>query len=121
MNRHRILYTLGLVFALLCSCTDYDTWTSDPRAHLTFGNDTISFDTILSTVSSSTQRLLVYNNNKEGLRINEVRLKKASASPFRVNVDGEFLQGGTGYDFEVRGNDSIFVLLEATQIGRAHV
>ena len=114
MNRHRILYTLGVVFALLCSCTDYDTWTNDPRAHLTFGNDTISFDTILSTVSSSTQRLLVYNNNKEGLRINEVRLKKASASPFRVNVDGEFLQGGTGYDFEVRGNDSIFVLLEAT-------
>lgn len=99
---------------MVCSCDDYDSWTADPHARLTFSRDTVSFDTLVSTVSSSTERLLVYNNNKNGLRIGEVRLKHAGSSPFRVNVDGQFLQGGQAYDFEVRQNDSIFVLVEVT-------
>lgn len=99
---------------MVCSCDDYDSWTADPHARLTFSRDTVSFDTLVSTVSSSTERLLVYNTNKNGLRIGEVRLKHAGSSPFRVNVDGQFLQGGQAYDFEVRQNDSIFVLVEVT-------
>ena len=46
--------------AMVSSCDDYDSWTADPHAQLTFGRDTVSFDTLISTVSSSTQRLLVY-------------------------------------------------------------
>ena len=99
---------------MISSCDDYDSWTADPQAQLTFGRDTVSFDTIISTVSSSTQRLLVYNNNESGVRISEVRLKHAGNSPFRVNVDGQFLHDGQGTDFEVRRNDSIFVLVEVT-------
>lgn len=99
---------------MVCSCDDYDSWTADPHARLTFSRDTVSFDTLVSTVSSSTERLLVYNTNKNGLRIGEVRLKHAGNSPFRVNVDGQFLQGGQAEEFEVRQNDSIFVLIEVT-------
>ncbi len=102
------------MLTMVCSCDDYDSWTADPQAHLTFSRDVVSFDTIITTVSSSTQRLLVYNGNDNGLRINEVRLKHAGYSPFRVNVDGQFLQDGWGTDFEVRRNDSIFVLVEVT-------
>ena len=99
---------------MVSSCDDYDSWTADPQAQLTFGRDTVSFDTLISTVSSSTQRLLVYNNNESGVRITNVRLKHAGKSHFRVNVDGQFLHDGQGSDFEVRRNDSIFVLLEVT-------
>lgn len=99
---------------MVCSCDDYDSWTANPQARLTFSRDTVGFDTILSTVSSSTERLLVYNNNKSGIRIGEVRLKHAGISPFRVNVDGQFLQDGQATEFEVRQNDSIFVLVEVT-------
>lgn len=99
---------------MVCSCDDYDSWTADPQSYLTFSRDTVSFDTLVSTVSSSTQRLLVYNPNKEGLRIDEVCLKHAGNSPFRVNVDGQYLDNGRGTDFEVRNNDSIFVLVEVT-------
>lgn len=108
------IYIIGVLLAMVSSCDDYDSWTADPHAQLTFGRDTVSFDTLISTVSSSTQRLLVYNHNKSGVRISDVRLKHAGQSPFRVNVDGQFLHGGQGTDFEVRKNDSIFVLVEVT-------
>lgn len=102
------------MLAVVCGCSDYDSWTTDSRARLTFRCDTVSFGTLVSTVSSSTRRLLVYNNNRDGLRIDEVRLKHGDESLFRVNVDGQFLSGGCATDFEISGGDSIFVLLEAT-------
>ena len=107
------IYIIGVLITVLFGCSD-DSWTTEPQYRLTFGRDTVNFDTLVSTVSSSTERLLVYNNNKSGLRINQVRLKHAGNSPYRVNVDGQYLQGGSGTDFEIRGNDSIFVLLEVT-------
>lgn len=98
-----------MVFA---SCNDYDKWTVDPNARLVFSEDTVVFDTIITIQSSPTRQLLVWNNNKEGVRINHVQLAKADESRFRVNVDGQFLYGGVGKDFEVRGKDSIFVKVE---------
>lgn len=108
------IYILGIILIIISSCSDYDSWTTSVDARLTFGRDTVSFDTLISTISSSTQRLLVYNNNKEGLRINEVRLKNAGMSPFRANVDGQFLYDGYARDFEIMSNDSLFVLVEVT-------
>ncbi len=108
------IYIIGIALTLLMACDDFGSWTTDSGARLTFGRDTVAFDTLVSTVSSSTQRLLVYNHNKDGLRINEVRLKHAGSSLFRVNVDGQFLQDGVGNEFEVLGDDSIFVHVEVT-------
>ena len=106
-----------LAILLLCTlwaCDSYDSWTVDPSARLTFSSDTVSFDTIISKVGSSTRRLLVFNNNSAGIRLTNVRLKHGAESYFRINVDGQFLEQGSGYDFEVRGRDSIFVLVEVT-------
>lgn len=102
---------VGLL-SLLVSCSDYDTWTVSPSAKLTFSKDTVSFDTVISTQSSPTKTLFVFNNNKDGLRIRQVCLKDGSASRFRANVDGHYLYNSVGEDFEVRGKDSIFVKLE---------
>lgn len=112
--KNSYIYIIGIILLMVCSCSDYDSWTTSADARLSFGRDTVSFDTLISTVSSSTQRLLVYNRNKSGLRINEVRLKNAGKSPFRANVDGQFLQDGCAHDFEVMSNDSLFVLIEVT-------
>lgn len=102
------------MLTLLSACDDMGTWTTDPSARLSFAKDTVSFDTLVSTVGSSTQRLLVYNRNKAGLRISEVRLKHSAGSLFRANVDGQFLQDGAGREFEIPGRDSIFVHIEVT-------
>lgn len=109
----RLIYFILLLLPLCwMSCDDYDKWTLSKNARLEFSVDTLSFDTVISTHSSSTKNLLVWNRNKEGIRISRVAFRNGAASHFRANVDGQFLAGGTGDDFEIRGGDSLFVRLE---------
>ncbi len=99
------------------SCEDTLSFTSDAGALLSFSADTVRFDTVISTVGSSTRRLTVYNRNADGLRVASVRLERGKDTPFRVNVDGSYLEpesGARAYDFEVRGGDSISVFAEVT-------
>ena len=116
----------SLLFASLCctivmgtvaSCDDAMSFTTDRNAVLTFSTDTIQFDTVISTVGSSTRQMMVYNYNDDGIRIVSVRLHKGENTPFRVNVDGSYLEkesGAKAYDFEVRKGDSIRVFAEVT-------
>lgn len=112
--RYTKLYTFifTLLVVLLVSCDDYDNWTVDSTARLTFSEDTLAFDTVITSQSSPTRQLLVWNKNKKGVRISQVALAKGSDSRFRVNVDGQYLYGGVGDDFEIRSKDSIFVKVE---------
>lgn len=99
------------------ACDDTMSFTADRSALLSFSADTVQFDTVISTVGSSTRQLMVYNRNADGLRIVSVRLQKGSTTPFRVNVDGTYLEpesGARAYDFEVRTGDSIRVFAEVT-------
>ena len=108
----RILPLFLSLFALLAACDDYDSWTTSPSARLAFSADTVAFDTVVTGLGSSTQTLIVFNPNKEGLRIRHVELGLGSESPFRVNLDGQYLSGGEGTDFEVRRKDSIYARIE---------
>lgn len=106
-----------LLAAPFASCDDSEKFTAQPGALLTFSTDTVKFDTVLSTIGSATRQLMVYNRNAEGLRIVKARMHSASATPFRVNVDGTYLErqgGAVAYDFEVRTGDSIRVFAEVT-------
>lgn len=103
--------------APFAACDDAMSFTTDRGALLAFSTDTVQFDTVISTVGSSTRQLMVYNRNGEGVRIASVRLHRGSATPFRVNVDGSYLEpesGARAFDFEVRGGDSIRVFAEVT-------
>lgn len=96
----------------LGACDDYDSWTTDGSARLTFSVDTVAFDTVVTGMSSTTRTLIVSNDNTAGLHIQRVALGKGDRSPFRVNVDGQYLAGGVGEEFEVRRRDSIYVRAE---------
>ena len=105
-----LLATVGLA-----SCDDVDDFTADAAAMLAFSEDTIRFDTVITTVGSSTRQIRVYNPNDKGLRIASVRLLHGKDSPFRVNVDGEFLRpenDARAFDFELLGKDSLYVFAE---------
>lgn len=109
-----LTYLPGLV---LLSCDDYDEFTTDRSSLLSFSADTVKFDTLLTTVSSSTKTLLVYNRGDKGVRISKVALEGGAASPFRINVDGQDLtrtEANVATDFEVRRRDSIVVRAEVT-------
>ena len=115
----KILPILCLL-TFLWSCAQEESWTTSPARKLVFSQDTVAFDTLISTIASTTKTLMVYNPGQEGLRISQIRVGEGEKSIFRLNVDGEILVGGTGRDFEVRHGDSIVVRIEATppHVGR---
>ena len=108
------LISAVVVVLLASSCDDFDKWTVSPSARLRFSEDVVSFDTVISSMSSTTHTLLVFNDNGEGVRMPRVALQRGTESPFRVNVDGQYLYEGHGADFDVRSKDSIFVRIEVT-------
>ena len=106
---------LALLLALLVvACSDYESFSNDPNFRLTFSKDTIAFDTLISTIPSSTKTLYAFNNNGNGMRINTIQLEKGANSRFRVNVDGRYLADGIWHGFEVLKHDSLVIRIEMT-------
>ena len=56
---------------------------------LEFSVDTLMFDTIFTTVGSTTQRLKVYNPYQENVLISRIRLAGGDFSNFRLNINGQ--------------------------------
>lgn len=111
---------LLLLAAAMGACDSYDDFTTSPSALLSFPTDTLSFDTVITTVSTPTKGFVIYNRGDAGLRIASVRLRKGAASPFRVNVDGESLAAGNVSNLLIRGGDSLFVRAEVTMPALGH-
>lgn len=113
--KNRLLYILLFALsAMFYACSDYDSYSTDPSFQLVFSDDTVRFDTLISTISSPTKTLYVFNHNSNGMRVSNICLQKGSESLFRVNVDGEYLAQGAGNDYLIRKNDSIIVRIEVT-------
>ena len=114
----RLLITLfAAVGLVLTACDDYDSFTSERTSTLNFSADTIRFDTLLTTIPSSTKVLTVFNRGDKGLRIKEIWLEQGAGSPFRLNIDGQDMSRTADnhlQDFEVRRRDSIIVRMEVT-------
>lgn len=96
---------------LLTGCLDEEFTTSSEHT-LTFSADTVRFDTVFTTISSSTTTLMVYNGNKKAINIESLRLKNAGQSGFRVNVDG--MKGDYFEQIEVSRKDSLYIFVEVT-------
>ena len=114
MKSRFLFFVLTLVTVLFSACSDYDSYSNNPSFRLVFSDDTVRFDTLISTIASPTKTLYVFNKNADGLRVSDIRLQKGTESLFRVNVDGEFLAEGVGNDYLIRKNDSIIVRIEVT-------
>lgn len=98
------------LFSTLFSCNDEEAFTTDYDARISFSTDTISFDTVFSTIGSSTKNFQVYNNNDKALRLTSITLASGGKSGFRINVDGQ--NGTTFHDINILKHDSIFVFVE---------
>ncbi len=117
MMKRLFLFTMISLSIVFSSCDDNDSFSADRSSALSFSADTISFDTIFSTIPSSTRIFYAYNNNGDGIRIGNVRLQRGNQTGFRVNVDGTYLDNSLGSqasDFEIRKGDSIRVFVEIT-------
>lgn len=82
------------------------------KGNLSFSKDTVIFDTVFTTIGSTTQQFKFYNNDNRALNVEEIELMGGENSPFRVNVDG--LTGTRFENIEMEGKDSLFVFVEVT-------
>ncbi len=101
-----------LFFTLLVlntSCKK-DKFTSN--GNLAFSVDTLVFDTVFTTIGSTTQQFKIYNKDKSTISIEEIELMGGTKSPFRINVDG--LKGTKQSNIQLEGGDSLFAFVEVT-------
>lgn len=100
------IYILLLLLGLV-SCRETIV-SDDPTLKLRFSHDVVLFDTVFTTIGSSTKRVMVYNPNKNALRIDQVEMQNGNY--FHINLDGENnmekLQNIT-----IRGGDSLFMFV----------
>ncbi len=112
MKRNRILLLLSLMLAVLCtSCIKEPQYLTDGSARLAFSDDTVKFDTVFTTMGTTTLQVKVYNNYDEPLLLDAVTLLKGHASRFRINVDGD--SSMVARNVEIEAHDSIFLFVQA--------
>lgn len=107
----KYLLPLLLMLVTLFSSCDED-WIPAEVGMISFSKDTLSFDTVFTTVGSATARILVYNRQKEEVLINSVHLAGGAASVFRINVDGQNHVDHQFQDVYIRGGDSLYIFVE---------
>ena len=78
--------------------------------NLSFSNDTLVFDTVFTTIGSTTKYFKIYNPQNKALKISNVQLMGGSASKFKLNLDGT--QGTSFSDLEIPSGDSLFCFVE---------
>jgi hypothetical protein len=112
MRLKLFLFVLALLAVFTLTQCHKEKFTTDGGAKLEFSRDTIFFDTVFSTIGSTTQYLKVFNKHNESIRISEIILNGSSGSQYRMNVDG--IDGPVHRDVEILPNDSIFIFVEVT-------
>lgn len=102
-----------LILCLIYGCSDLeDDFSTNPNHSLAFSADTLAFDTVFSTIGSTTKKLMVYNKNKEALNIESIMLSGKGETGFRINVDGR--KGREFSNIGIMGKDSMYVFVEVT-------
>ena len=105
-----ILFSFVLGFlSLTTSCGKIN---SLSKKHLSFSVDTLVFDTVFTTIGSTTQQFKIYNNDNKSVIIEEIELMGGANSFFRMNIDGIALD--MIKDTKLLGRDSLFAFVEVT-------
>ncbi|WP_102409184.1 hypothetical protein [Parabacteroides bouchesdurhonensis] len=115
MKRVTILLFLlsAIMLNLLSACDGLDEhYSTNPNHRLSFSIDTLSFDTVFSTIGSTTKELMIYNNNSEALNIESILLAGGGTTGFRINVDGR--KGDSFNNVSILAEDSMYVFVEVT-------
>src|SRR6185312_5044174 len=106
-NRFLILILLSTFIFFSCK---KDSFITSSNASLYTSADTLSFDTVFTTVGSVTQSFKIFNNNDQKLRLSQVKLSGGLSSPFKMNVDGT--PTSEIDNVEINSNDSLYVFVQ---------
>ncbi|MFW5767232.1 MAG: hypothetical protein ACOCXO_02580, partial [Bacteroidota bacterium] len=104
-----IIFLAGIV--ILASC-EQNQFTTDPSDKLEFSNDTVQFDTIFTSIGSTTKYFTVINPHNKDIEVDRISLARGKNSVYRLNIDG--YQATSLSDVHIPAGDSIFVFVELT-------
>jgi hypothetical protein len=77
-----------------------------------FSTDTVTFDTIFTTIGSATLSFKAYNRSNRPLIISSIELAGGDASFFRLNIDGQPMYRLS--NVEIPPDDSLFIFVAVT-------
>jgi hypothetical protein len=104
-----VLFLLSFLVFDFSSCKK-DKLITDSSAKLQFSQDSVLFDTVFTTIGSSTKNIRVRNKNNQRIKISSIQLQGGTASPFIINVDGS--PGKSFTDIEIAANDSMYIFIQ---------
>ncbi len=96
---------------MLFSCEKERFFTGDSGS-LAFSCDTVMFDTVFTTIGSTTKHFQVKNPYNKALMISEIYLAGRENSNFRLNIDG--VKALQLENVELPAGDSIYIFVEVT-------
>ncbi len=110
--KHFLVATLFSLFLFSFTGCKKDVVDNDPSIQLAFSTDTVTFDTVFTSIGSATRQLRVYNPSNSKIIVSDISLGNGDGSVFRMNVDGQ--PGTSVQDIEIDAHDSIFIFLRVT-------
>ncbi len=105
------IFLIAAVGIILFSCNKEE-FTTSSSAQLQFSTDTVSFDTVFTTIGSTTQYFKVKNPENRAVNISGIYLAGGENSPFRLNING--VAGTQVNNVELSAGDSLFIFVEVT-------
>ena len=109
MSSRVVILLLMISFAFFMGCERDFTYRVGSEG-LNFSTDTVHFDTVFTSVGSTTHNFRVFNPVQDDVLIEAVELAGGDDSEFNINVNGK--AGSMLRDVPIRGNDSLFVFVE---------
>ncbi|HAW52795.1 MAG TPA: hypothetical protein DCX54_10795 [Flavobacteriales bacterium] len=107
------LFVLILISSVFLTCRkEVDSISTDSSVKLYFSDLVVHFDTIFTTVGSTTHSLRVYNPSNQAVNISSIKITGDQQAFFRMNVDGR--PGSTVTNVFLPGKDSLYIFIDVT-------
>lgn len=105
------LFFIGIIIGFLfAACNKDEDINFDPNAKISFSTDSILFDTVFTSIGSSSRRLKIKNPNEKALIITHIKLSGGDLSAFSLNINGQ--AASETNNLKLNGNDSINVFVK---------
>jgi hypothetical protein len=99
-------------FCIFFGSCKKDSFITSADARLNITADSIKFDTVFTTTGSITKSFKIINENEQKLRLTKIKLLGATASAYKLNINGVTTSEAT--NIEIAANDSIYVFVSVT-------
>ncbi|MBL7787931.1 MAG: hypothetical protein JNM36_18630 [Chitinophagales bacterium] len=112
---HFYVLTLTAAAVLLFSQCQKDGFITDSDAKLAFANDTLSFDTVFTTIGTATKSITLYNPHDQAIKVSQVYFKGDTRRFFRLNINGQTLNGNQDnslQNIELWKSDSLHLFID---------